>query len=180
MSRTQQAIAELWAELGTESAGAAELDQIQQGLVERFGAQASESPATIARVLADEGVRLRHPEILEADVRWREREVFALFTPEELNFTSIEAALAWIEKLSASPRGAELRSFFLQLKTELELAATSRQVPLPERLIAAEVSQWLSVWLQNPAIFGDWLALRRESEEFSDRFSHKEVQETQG
>jgi hypothetical protein len=165
--------------MGKESAGAAELDQIQRALLERLGVQGHESPAVIARTLANQGVRLRHPEILEADVRWREREVFALFTPEELNFSSIDAALAWIEKLSASPQGSERRSFVLQLKTELELAATSRQVPLPERLIAAEVAQWLSVWLQNPAIFADWLALRRESVEFRDRFSHKEAQETQ-
>ena len=179
MSRTEQAIADLWAELGQESAGAAELEQIQQALVERLGAQGRESPAVIARTLADQGVRLRHPEILEFDVRWREREVFALFTPEEFNFASIDAALAWVEKLSAAPEGLQLRSFVLQLKVELELAATSRQVSLPERLIAAEVAQWLTVWLQNPSIFGDWLALRRASPEFRDRFSHKEAQETQ-
>ena len=174
----QESIIELWAEIGTDAAGAAELEQIQQALVERFGAQGCESPAVIARTLADNGVRLKHPEILEADVRWREREAFSLFT-EDLNFSSIDAALVWVEKLCASPQGSEIRGFVLQLKAELELTATSRQVALPERLIAAEVAQWLTVWLQNPAIFADWLALRRESVEFRDRFSHKEAQETQ-
>lgn len=172
MSRTEQAIADLWAELEQESAGAAELDQIQQGLLERFGLQGRESPAAIARMLADNGVRLRHPEILEADVGWRRREAFALFTPEELNFSSIDAALVWIEKLSALAQTSESRGFVLQLKAELELVATSRQIPLPERLIAAELAQWLTVWLQNPGIFVDWLALRRDSLEFRERFSH--------
>lgn len=152
----------------TECAGAAEIDRIRQALVDRFGAQARESPAAIARTLADNGVRLKHPEILETDVRWRE--AFALFTAEELNFASIDAALAWIEKLAALPQSTECRGFVLQLKPELELVATSRQIPLPERLIAAEVAQWLTVWLQNPQIFTDWLALRRESAEFRDRF----------
>lgn len=170
MTRTEQAIADLWAEMEQESAGADELDQIQRALVERFGLQGRESPAAIARMLADHGVRLRHPEILEADVRWREREAFAAFTPEELSFTSIDAALAWIEKLSTQPQSAESRGLVLQLKPELELVATSRQIPLPERLIAAEVAQWLAVWLQNPQIFADWLALRRESAEFLARF----------
>lgn len=151
-----------------ECAGAAEIDRIRQALVDRFGAQARESPAAIARTLADNGVRLKHPEILETDVRWRE--AFALFTAEELNFASIDAALAWIEKLAALPQSTECRGFVLQLKPELELVATSRQIPLPERLIAAEVAQWLTVWLQNPQIFTDWLALRRESAEFRDRF----------
>ena len=152
----------------TECAGAAEIDRIRQALVDRFGAQGRESPAAIARTLADNGVRLKHPEILETDVRWRE--AFALFTAEELNFASIDAALAWIEKLAALPQSTECRGFVLQLKPELELVATSRQIPLPERLIAAEVAQWLTVWLQNPQIFTDWLALRRESAEFRDRF----------
>lgn len=151
-----------------ECAGAAEIDRIRQALVDRFGSQGRESPAAIARTLADNGVRLKHPEILETDVRWRE--AFALFTAEELNFASIDAALAWIEKLAALPQSTECRGFVLQLKPELELVATSRQIPLPERLIAAEVAQWLTVWLQNPQIFTDWLALRRESAEFRERF----------
>jgi hypothetical protein len=179
VSRTEQAIADLWAEMEKESVGAAELAEIQQRLLERFGLQGRESPAAIARILANTGARLKHPEILEADVRWREREAFSHFTPEELNFSSIDAALVWIEKLSALAQTSESRGFGLQLKAELELVATSRQIPLADRLIAAEIAQWLTVWLQNPAIFSDWLALRRESEEFQDRFSHKEAQETQ-
>ncbi|HEY3579968.1 MAG TPA: hypothetical protein VGK82_05470, partial [Pyrinomonadaceae bacterium] len=95
---------------------------------------------------------------------------------EELNFASIDAAVAWMEKLAALPQGAELRTFVLQLKGELELFAKSMVVPLPDRLIAMEVAHWLTVWLQNPTIFVDWLALRRESAEFRERFSHKEAQ----
>jgi hypothetical protein len=166
----EQFIVDWWTEAAQDSAGAAELDQIQQALIARFGMPGRESPAAIARTLADNGARLKHPEILEADVRWRERETFAPFTPEELNFSSIDAAVAWIQKLGTLPAGAEARGFILQLKAELELVATSRQIPLPERLVAAEVAQWLTVWLQNPQIFADWLALRRESAEFLARF----------
>jgi len=165
-----QFIADWWSENGNESAGAAELEQIQQALLEHFGAQSRESPALIARTLADNGVRLKHPEVLEADVRWREREQVALFTSEELDFTNIAAAVVWIEKLVSLPQGPELRSFVLQLKTELELVAKSMRIALPERLVAAEVAQWLSVWLQNPPLFPAWLSLRRESPEFQDSF----------
>jgi hypothetical protein len=63
-----------------------------------------------------------------------------------------------------------LRSFVVQLKVELESVAKSMRVALPDRLIAIEIAHWLTVWLQNPAIFADWLALRRESEEFRERF----------
>lgn len=170
MTRRDQFIVDWWTENGNEPAGAAELDQLQQALLESFGAQGRESPAAIARTLADNGVRLKHPEILETDAGWREREQFSLFTSEELNFTSIEVAIAFVEKLCGLPQGLELRSFVLQLKVELESIAKSMRVPLPDRLIAVEVAHWLTVWLQNPPIFSEWLLLRRESTEFRERF----------
>lgn len=169
MTGRDQFIVDWWAENGNESAGAAELDQIQQALLERFGAQGRESPASVARTLADNGVRLKHPEILETDVLWREREQASLFA--ELNFENIEAAIVWVEKLGATPDDAELRKSVLQVKAELELVAKSMRIPLPDRLIALEVAHWLTVWLQNPSIFADWLVLRRESAEFRDRFN---------
>ena len=170
MTGPDQFIIDWWTENGNESAGALELEQLQQALVERFGVHGRQSPAAIARTLADNGARLKHPEVLEADVRWREREQVSPFTAEELNLTSIDAAVAWVEKLAGLPQGAELRTPVLQLKTELELVAKSMLVPLPDRLIALEVAHWLTVWLQNPEIFADWLALRRESAEFRERF----------
>jgi len=171
VSGHDQFILDWWSENGNDSAGAAELEQIQQALAEEFGPQGRRSPASIARTLADNGVRLKHPEVLETDVRWREREQVSLFTSsQELNFTSIDVAVTWVEKLAALPQGPELRTFVLQLKGELELVAKSMLVALPDRLIAIEVAHWLTVWLQNPAIFADWLALRRESAEFRERF----------
>jgi hypothetical protein len=163
-----QFIVDWWTENGNESAGAAELDRIQQALVERFGAQGRESPAAIARTLADNGVRLKHPEILAADVRWREQG--SLFSPEELTFTNIDEAIVFAEKLAGLPQGAEVRSLVLQLKAELEWMAKSMRIPLPDRLLALEVAHWLTIWLQNPPIFSDWLVLRRESTEFRERF----------
>ena len=168
MTGRDQFIVDWWSENGNETAGAAELDQVQQALVERFGAQGRESPAVIARTLADNGVRLKHPEVLEADVRWREQS--SLFTSEELNFTSIDAAIAFADKLAGLQQGPELRSLVLQLKAELEWVAKSMRVPLADRLVALEVARWLTIWLQNPPIFPEWLVLRRDSAEFRERF----------
>ncbi|MCA1577258.1 MAG: hypothetical protein LC794_07835 [Acidobacteria bacterium] len=163
-------IIEVWDETGQETAGATDLELIQKALLDKFGAQGRESPASIARILADHGVRLKHPEVFEADVRWREREMFAPFSYEELNFTTIEVALAWVEKLTVLPPEAALRRFVLQIKTELELLAGSKKFSLREREVAGEVAHWLTVWLQNPPIFADWLSLRRQSAEYRERF----------
>lgn len=168
MNPVEQLIIELWAATQKESVGAAEIALIQRRLPH-------ESPASIARTLADYGARLEHPQILEADAHWRAGDVGMLFSPEELNFTSLVAAMTWVEKVEAVRArdqfaGDHLRRYVLEIKSELELMAGSSRVRPEEREIAGEVAQWLVVWLQNPSIFADWLSLRRSSPEFLDRF----------
>ena len=69
-SRTKRdLIIEVWEALDCESVGARELEQIQRVLSETLGAGAIESPAAIARVVADEGAALRHPEVFECDFK---------------------------------------------------------------------------------------------------------------
>jgi hypothetical protein len=155
-------IVEAWERTGREVVGAAELSLINDALVQRFGSEAS--PASIARVLADHGARLGHPEILQADSRWRERQ--HLFTPDDLAFDTIDAANAFIHKLEQLRQTHEqqsLRQSVFQIKQELDLLAT-------RRIIAREVAQWLTVWLQNPQIFAEWLDLRRSTAEFQELF----------
>ena len=174
----QQAIIEVWEQMGKLSAGATELDLIEQALVARLGNGASESPASVARTLADHGVPLQHPEILIADVRWRQKQMSALFSPEELNLVTLRAASEWVEKLDALYRKLEsdselathrLRQLVLQIKSELEIRAVSKKAPERERQLAQEVAQWLTIWLQNPQIFLEWFDLRRNTMEFQER-----------
>lgn len=152
-------IVEVWEQTGREVVGAAELCLIQDALVQRFGSESS--PASIARVLADHGARLGHPEILRADSRWREQQ--HLFTPDDLAFDTIIAADAFIEKLEQLPQTQLLRQSVQQIKQELDLLANTRPV-------AREAAQWLTVWLQNPQIFTKWLDLRRSTAEFQELF----------
>jgi hypothetical protein len=166
MNRTKELlIIDAWKPLDKEVVGAPELDLIRETIAERFGTDLS--PASIARALADHGARLGHPEILQADVRWRESNLF--FTPEDLTFGTLEDATALMDKLeslrrqveSEKPKLEQLYQQVRQLKGELELIPTS---------LGQELAQWLTIWLQNPQIFGDWVALRRATEEFRVRF----------
>jgi len=152
-------IVQVWEQTGREVVGAGELSLINDALVQRFGS--GSSPASIARVLADHGARLGHPEILQADSRWRERQ--HLFTPDDLAFDTIEAANAFIEKLQQLEQTQSLRQSVQQIKQELDFLATKRAV-------AREAAQWLTVWLQNPQIFTEWLDLRRSTVEFQELF----------
>ena len=129
----QQVIIELWEQTGKQSAGASELDLIQQALLARFGAGVVESPASIARTLADHGVPLQHPGVLEADLRWRQGQMTALFSPEELNLETLEAAISLIEKIENLHRQFEnsalenLRQSVLQMKIETRNVSRQRK-----------------------------------------------------
>jgi hypothetical protein len=166
MSTRERLIVETWSRIGADTVGAAELSLIQTALMERFGSAAS--PASIARVLADHGARLGHPEILQADVRWRERQ--HVFTPDDLAFDTIGAAFAFIEKLQQADDQHSLRQSVQHIKHELEHLAAVPTVPANRRAVAREAVQWLTVWLQNPQIFSEWLELRRSTHEFRELF----------
>ena len=83
-----------------EVVGAPELESIQETIAEHFGT--SVGPATIARALADHGVRLGHPEILQADMHWRERN--QLFNAADLTFGTLDAANTLIESIESLRR----------------------------------------------------------------------------
>jgi len=164
MNRTKELlIIDAWKPLEKEVVGASELEFIRETIVNRFGADAS--PSSIARALADHGVRLGHPEILQADVCWRESILF--FTPEDLTLDTLEGATALMDKIDSlrrqleKPRVEELYRQVRQLKSELELVPT---------WLGQELAQWLTIWLQNPQIFSEWLDLRRATAEFRERF----------
>lgn len=166
MNRTKELlIIDAWKPLDSEVVGAAELDSIRETIVNRFGMDVS--PASIARALADHGARLGHPEILQTDVRWRESNLF--FTPEDLTFGTLESATALMDRIESLRQQLESEKSKLeqlyqqvrQLKSELEVMPAS---------LGHELAQWLAIWLQNPQIFGDWLELRRSTEEFRAQF----------
>ena len=166
MNRTKELlIIDAWKPLDKEVVGASELESIRETIANRFGTDVS--PAFIARALADHGARLGHPEILQADVRWRERNL--VFAPEDLTLETLESATALMDKIetlrqqleSDKPKLEQLYQQVRQLKSELELMPTS---------LGQELAQWLAIWLQNPQIFSDWLALRRDTAEFRAQF----------
>ena len=66
MTKREFILAE-WKNIAGDSVGAADLEAIQIAVQKQLRQELS--PAAIARILADEGVRLRHPEVLECDAR---------------------------------------------------------------------------------------------------------------
>ena len=52
-----------------------------------------------------------------------------------------------------------------------KLAAADRKKSDPkERMMSREIAEWLTLWLQSPELFDNWLALRRRSGDFVSKF----------
>ena len=184
-SRTKHdLIIEVWEALDCESVGARELEQIQQALGEKFGEGARESPAAIARTVADEGAVLRHPEVSDCDLKWRKQNLDERSFQTGLDFSSLSTAFASMVKLEeerlelqmqlqtndATKGRTELRNIVVSARKDSLLRARSKIIDADERQQAKEISEWLTIWLQAPELFSDWLDLRRRSPEFRKRF----------
>jgi hypothetical protein len=171
---------EVWEKLDCESVGSDEIQQIQAAVRETLGAGAVQSPATIARTLADEGAVLRHPEVLNSDSQWREQRLSELIPPDDLNFRTLEQASASIKRLTtehsklrkATDHAASerLRELVVAHKIDTQQMARSKILPAETRARAKEVSLWLTIWLEQPEVFDEWLDLRQRSPEFIRKF----------
>lgn len=176
MQTKEQYIVTVWNQSGKDLVRASDLEALQRALAQRFGADAVLSPATIARLLADHGARLSHPEILRADAEWRSEQL--VFTVADLDFGTLEAAIGLVEKIERLRQEAgrddatlrRLRRSVMTLKADLDSLADSNKTGRKTRKLAREVAQWLTVWLQNPEIFGQWLTLRRGTADFREDF----------
>lgn len=158
-------IIETWEATDHETVNASALSLIQDALAQHF--ESESSPASIARILADHGARLGHPEILQTDMLWRESNL--LLSAEDLTIDNLDAATRLLDKLQSLRQQFENERALLEhlyqqvrlLKSELESMRTN---------LAHELTEWLTVWLQNPRIFKEWLDLRRATDQFRERF----------
>jgi hypothetical protein len=184
----RELITEVWSRLGRGSIGETELKDIEQSIRGQFGEGASESPAAIARVLADEGAELRHPEVIEFDARWREAKIESdsgKFNDLEEFLTGrplpLKKAEALIKRLETLRKTSETAGDQLALKQARDLVINARQVAeslaqggtlsATDRAEQAELAEWLKVWIQTPNLFADWLELRRRAPDFRKKFS---------
>jgi hypothetical protein len=182
----------VWESLGSAIVGETELSEIQMSVRTAFGQGADMSPAAIARVLADEGAELCHPEVIEFDARWRQAKIEKdlgklkglddLLTGKPLGLEKAEALIGKLEKLRRRAEDSgdqtalkQARTMAISGRQSAELLAQDHQLGQRERAEQRELAEWLKVWIQTPALFADWLELRRRSPEFQKRFSTKEV-----
>ena len=65
----------------------------------------------------------------------------------------------------------------LKGKQRAQMIARNPNVNERKRAEKAEMAEWFTVWLNQPEIFEDWLALRLVSKDFRARFPEEEQAE---
>ena len=178
-------VVELWVQLGKPPVDAHLLKTIQARVAATVKTHEL-GPAALARMLADEGAELKHPEIIEIDAEWRqaridacasERGLAELSSPVVLTLATAENLIAKLEAARQRhelnqdrQRLVEVRNVASESRRLAESIARNRSAEQTARVEQAEIVEWLKVWLQTPALFKDWLELRRRSDEFRARF----------
>ena len=181
-SRTKiDLIIEVWEKLDCESIGAAEIEAIETVVRDKYGFSAVESPMIIARLLADEGAELRHAEIMELDVLRRTESPYDAMFRNILKFSDFKQTLQSIRQLENLRKKflAENDREGLRLMREIALKGKNRalmiskneKVTAEKRREKQEIAEWFTIWLQNPEVFENWVALRQNSPDFNKHFA---------
>jgi len=157
------------------------LEKIAAAVRERFGEGAVESPAALARLLADEGAELRHAEVLELDARWRAADPYEAMFRNVLKFSDFKQAAASLKRLenlrrqfvrSKDQEGLRrVRETALKGKRRAQMIARNPAVDERKRAEKSEIAEWFTIWLRQPEIFETWRELRQSSPDFRARFS---------
>ena len=180
-------IIEVWEKLDCESVGSAEIEAIETAVAAEYGPAAVDSPMIIARLLADEGAELRHPEIMRLYVeRASDRPYDAAFR-NLMDTESLRGALRSIRELNnlrqkyAADNDREgirlARQTALDAKRKLKATIDDARTEGLKRSVSIEIAEWLSVWLQTPDLFNDWVELRQRSAGFRETFG--QIQSTE-
>lgn len=189
-SRTKtDLIIEVWEKLDCENVGAVEIEAIEIAVEERFGRGAVDSPMVIARLLADEGAELRHSEIMELYVKRRSPSRYDAMFFNILKLADLGQVLGTIRNLEnlrkklAADSDKEglrrLRETALNGKTRaLDMAADPR-LENKTKLENTEIAEWMTLWLQSPEIFENWVTLRQNSKDFKEKFGGADETENQ-
>jgi hypothetical protein len=64
-----------------------------------------------------------------------------------------------------------LRNRAIEVKRDALLIANDSRRPEDLRLVQAEAAEWITLWLQSPELFENWVRLRRASDDFKEKFN---------
>jgi hypothetical protein len=88
-------------------------------------------------------------------------------------FAETEETLKTLENLrrkyrsACDKKGVEYcRQIAVLGRRRAELISRNKRVRLQKRLQKREMANWFRIWLETPALFEDWLSIRKSTDEF--------------
>ena len=91
---------------------------------------------------------------------------FSDFGEAEKTIRNLEKLCCKYEK-TRDKKGMEYcRRIALLGRKRSELISRNKRVELQKRLEKREIAEWFRIWLETPALFDDWLALRKQTVDF--------------
>ena len=171
---------EVWEHLDCESVGAAEIEAIETVVRDTFGQSAVDTPMVIARLLADEGAELRHSEIMQLYLERASDRPYDAVLLNILDTTDLKSTLRSIRQMENLRRKLTddgdlvglrlLRRLGVDEKERQVVIAGKPRLEPARREAAREIAEWLTLWIQSPEVFENWIQLRRRSEDFTRKF----------
>ena len=173
-------IIEVWEKLDCESVGREELLAIESVIRDTYGQSAVDSPMIVARLLADEGAELRHSEIMQLYVERASDRPHDAAIQNLFDLTDLDTVHSSLKKAENLRKVLLTRNDNTALRLLRDRAIEMKKLALstandPRRLgdlrrVQAEAAEWITLWLQSPELFENWVRLRRASENFKSTF----------
>lgn len=160
---------------------AREIAIINQALVAEFGEGGALAPAEIARILHAEDLPIRFEQIFRMATPTEKYEnLFAGLAYNLNTLTRAEEVLSELDNLYRKFKrlgdrtGVRFaRQAAREAKQQAAQLAASPQLAPTTRAVQGEIAQWLTIWLQTPDLFAEWLAIRKTTAEFKASFGNE-------
>ncbi|MBI4166038.1 MAG: DUF4385 family protein [Acidobacteria bacterium] len=178
----KQIILDLSREQGLQRVRENDMRRIQAGVRLRLANNGGASLSYIATVLREAGIPVDYRDRFSDPAM---EEPYASRLKGVLQFADLVSAETSLHTLynifreyrEASDReGTSLvRSVVVKGKERAASLARNPRISPQKRQEKQEIAQWFHVWLETTDLFFDWLELRKQSEEFQNRFTnHRE------
>lgn len=160
-----------------ERVGEREIRAIGAELRRRLAPNGHITPSYIANVLREAGMRVEYEDRFVDP--WMD-EPYATRLAGLLKFDSFESAEHSLQQIDSVYRDYRektdrqgtllVRNLVLKGKERAESMAHNPKLSVEKRREKEEIAFWFRVWADNVDLFFDWLELRKQSQEFRQRF----------
>ncbi|MCA1589848.1 MAG: hypothetical protein LC734_05540, partial [Acidobacteria bacterium] len=124
--------------------------------------------------------QLRHGEVMELHLRRSSETAHDPKLENLVDLSDLPSALKSMRKMENLRRGYEaagdkqglqtLRAEAIEAKRNAVEFAAKKRTTAAEKAIFREAAEWITLWLQSPQLFENWLDLRRASPKFTETF----------